>query len=92
MAKDIENVVEEVEEAEYITLKFEDGEEVECEVLGVFEVGDKDYIALLPEGEDEDIYLYGYEEYEDDTFELLDIEDDEEFARVSAEFDSLVVE
>ncbi len=87
-------VIEEVEEIDvdedYLTLKIGDddnAEEIECRILGVFEVGKNEYIALLPEGSDEDIYIYGYEEYEDDTFELIYIEDDEEFERVSAELE-----
>jgi len=37
------------EEEQFITLEFDDGEEVECEVLGVFDVDGKEYIALLPD-------------------------------------------
>lgn len=91
MAKDNKKnpPVEEADE-DYLTLKIgegEDAEEIECQILGVFEVGRKEYIALLPEGNDEDVYIYEYEEYEDDTFELIYIEDDAEFELVSAEFE-----
>lgn len=91
MADDVKNSADNAEE-DYLTLKFDDGTELECEIIGVFDVGDKDYIALLPEGDGEDIYLYEYVEYEDDSFELLDIEDDAEFDRVAAEFDKLILE
>ncbi len=89
MADEVKNVVEE-ETADIITLEFDDGVEEECEIMGVFEVENKDYIALLPLKNGEDVYLYGYVEYEDDTFELLDIEDDAEFEKVSAEFDAIM--
>ena len=38
------------EEADFITLEFDDGEEVECEVIGVFDFEGKDYIALMESG------------------------------------------
>ena len=77
---------------EYITLEFDDGTEMECEIMGVFEVDGSDYIALLPDDGSDDVYLYGYEETADEEFELRDIEDDEEFARVDAEFSRLIDE
>lgn len=89
MADEVKNVAEE-ETADIITLEFDDGKEEECEIMGVFEVDGKEYIALLPLKNEEDVYLYGYVEYEDDTFELLDIEDDAEFAKVEAEFNAIV--
>ena len=76
----------------YLTLEFEDGKEIECELMGVFEVEGKEYIALLPNDGSEDIYLYGYREVNEDEFEMLDIEDDGEFEKVAAEFDRLMSE
>ena len=35
----------EIEEADFITLEFEDGVEVECEIMGVFDYDGKEYIA-----------------------------------------------
>ena len=80
----------EVEESDFITLEFDDGVEVECEIMGVFDCGDKEYIALIPNDETDDVYIYGYKEVGDDEFELVDIDDDEEFAKVVAEFDSIM--
>lgn len=68
-------------EIDVIYLTFEDDEEVECQVLGVFEVEDKEYIALLPSDEDE-ILLYEYKD-SDEEFDLIPIEDDEELELVS---------
>ncbi len=77
---------------EYITLEFDDGTEMECEIMGVFEVDGSDYIALIPDDGSDDVYLYGYEETGEEEFELRDIEDDEEFAKVDAEFSRLIDE
>ncbi|MBQ8663744.1 MAG: DUF1292 domain-containing protein [Eubacterium sp.] len=74
----------------YMTLSFDNGEEEECLIIGVFEVDGKEYIALDPENEDDDIYLYGYKEISEEEFELLDIEDDAEFESVSEEFARLM--
>ena len=89
--KDKEVFLEE-EEADYITLEFDDGGEVEAEIMGIFEVDGKEYIALIPDDGSDDVYLYGYKELSDEDFELIDIEDDAEFDRVVAEFDKLTAE
>ncbi|MDR3364561.1 MAG: DUF1292 domain-containing protein [Clostridiales Family XIII bacterium] len=73
-----------------VTLEYDDGTEVETEVLGIFEVEGKEYIALIPDDDSDDVYLYGYEEAGDDEFELIDIEDEEEFEKVVKEFDALM--
>ena len=59
-----------------------DGEEFL--VIGVFDVDDQDYIALV---KDQNIYLYRYLEHDDGTFEACDIEDDQEFQNVVEEFE-----
>ncbi len=85
------------EEGEFITLEFDDGTE-ECEVLGTFEVDGKEYIALVPLEAEDEAYLYGYREIPENSdedeveFELLDIEDDEEFEKVLKVFESLTLE
>lgn len=86
---DVERM-EEMNEDMYMTLSFDNGEEEECLIIGVFEVDGKEYIALDPENEDDDIYLYGYKEISEEEFELLDIEDDAEFESVSEEFARLM--
>lgn len=78
------------EEEDIITLEYDDGTEEECGVIGVFDVDDKDYIALNPLGTSE-VYIYGYKEYEDD-FELIDDLTEDEFAKATAEFEKLVDE
>ena len=78
------------EEEDIITLEYDDGVEEECGILGVFDALDKEYIALNPLGT-EDVYIYGYKEYEED-YELTDIESEEEFNKVVAEFEKLAME
>lgn len=78
-------------EDEIITLDYEDGGSIECGIMGVFEVDGKDYIALEALDGSEEVYLYGYRE-NGDEFDLLDIEEEETFEKVAAEFESLMDE
>ncbi|MCI8609241.1 MAG: DUF1292 domain-containing protein [Firmicutes bacterium] len=82
----------EVEESEVITLEFDDGGEVECEIMGVFDLNGKEYIALIPDDGTDDVYIYGYKEVGEDEFELVDIESDEEFEKAVEEFDKIMTE
>ena len=77
-------------EDEILTLEFDDGESFECGIMGVFDLDDKQYIALEAFDDSNDVYLYIYEPTDDD-FELLDIPE-EDFDRVAAEFDRLMGE
>lgn len=70
----------------YLTL--DDDTELECNVLGIFEVEDKEYIALVPVDEEEAL-IYEYVELENDDFDLLSIEDEEEFDLISQAFYAL---
>lgn len=77
-----------------MTLTLEDGTEIECAVIAVFPVEEKEYIALLPlENQEEgEVFLYGYEEDEDGSFELISIESDEEYETVTKAFDEILDE
>ena len=78
---------------EIITLDYEDGDSIDCGMMGIFEVDGKDYIALEALDGSEEVYLYGYREREGEgEFDLLDIESEELFERVAAEFESLMDE
>ena len=68
------------DDAEYITLQFDDSEDIECEILGIFDFEEKEYIALLPQDGSDDVYIYEYNE------------DDALFERVAAEFELLSLE
>ncbi len=92
MAEEKKNAAIEEEEAEFITLEFDDGTEVEAEIMGIFDVDGKEYIALIPDDDSDDVYLYGYKEVDDEEFELIDIEDDDEFDKVVKVFEELTDE
>jgi uncharacterized protein YrzB (UPF0473 family) len=68
-------------------LQLEDGSNVECTVIDIFGVEgfDGEYISLLPLDSDE-VLIYKYNEFEDGSFELLNIETDEEFEAVEEAF------
>lgn len=68
-----------------ITLTLDDDEEVECAVLGIFDVEDQEYIALLPHDSD-DVFLYIYNESETGDVSLENIDSQEDFDKVSAVF------
>ncbi len=91
MSDEIKNVGIE-EEEDIITLEFDDDTAVDCTVMGTFEANGKEYIALAPEDGTDDVYIYGYKELADDEFEIIDIEDDEEFDAAAAEFDAIMAE
>ncbi|MCR4804716.1 MAG: DUF1292 domain-containing protein [Clostridia bacterium] len=83
------------EEMDVITLEFDDGTEVEAEIMGIFDVPafpGKEYIALIPDDDTDDVYIYGYKEISEEEFELIDIEDDDEFDKVVEEFDKITAE
>ncbi len=77
-------------EVDVITLEFDDGEEVECEILGVFDFNKKEYIALVPDDDSGDVYIYGYKETGEEEFTLEDIENEEEFEAAAKEFEKLM--
>ena len=85
-----ERITPEIEEADFITLEFDDGAEIECEIMGVFDYEGKEYIALIPNDGTDDVYIYGYKEVGEEEFELVDIEDDADFEKVVAEFDKIM--
>ena len=77
-----------------VTLTLDDGTELECVVLTIFEAGEKEYIALLPldgrEAEDEEVYLYRYVEDINGNPDLENIDSDEEYEIVADAFDELL--
>lgn len=78
------------DEEDILTLEYDDGEEEECGILGVFDALGKEYIALNPLGS-EDVYIYGYKEFDED-YELIDIESEDEFNQAVAEFEKLAAQ
>lgn len=86
------------EEEMTVDIELEDGKKVNCAVITILTVNQKDYIALLPldengENLDGEVWFYGYREDEKDPNaepELLYIEDDEEYEAVSDAFDEFL--
>ena len=94
MAKNQNEEMDLEQEEMTVTLTLDDGSEVECVVLTIFEAGDHDYIALLPtegaEADEGEVYLYRYEEDADGNPSLDNIEDDDEYEVVADAFDELL--
>ena len=94
MAKNQNEEMDLEQEERTVTLTLDDGSEVECVVLTIFEAGDRDYIALLPtegaEADEGEVYLYRYEEDADGNPSLDNIEDDDEYEVVADAFDELL--
>ncbi len=80
----------------FVTLNMDDGTDVECRILTIFDIGEQDYIALLPldeDGEDNEegeVYIYRYFEDENGEPSLENITDDEESEAVTDRFDELL--
>ena len=78
-----------------VDITVSDGRTVECSIITIFEVNDKDYIALLPMvEEDDDLYgqywIYGYKENSknpNDEPEIIFIEDEDEYEMALDAFD-----
>lgn len=99
MAQDEIFPVDENDDDVVVTVEMDDGSEVTCEILTIFDVGDQDYIALLPIQEngnditdDETVYIYRYFEDEDGIPALDNIQSDEEYEAVEERFDELLDE
>ncbi len=82
-----------------VTIQLDDGRQIECEILTIFEAGGREYIALEPveemlkdDDEDEEIFLYRFHEDEDGNASLENIQSDEEYEIVSDRFDELLDE
>lgn len=84
MSENHNHVHDENCECDTLVITLDDDSEVECNVIGIFEVDDKEYIALLPI-EEETVLIYQYQETKD-SVELTSIEDDDEFKAVTDAF------
>ena len=84
------------EEKLTVTLEFEDGDSLECEVVCTFiveEYPDTSYAAVCPLDESlDDVYIYRIEQLQDDEYKLVDIEDDAEWEATCKELDRLIDE
>ncbi|MBN2797506.1 MAG: DUF1292 domain-containing protein [Clostridia bacterium] len=76
---------------DYVTLTLEDGTELECPIIEIFDIEPYSYIALL-HPIDETALLYRFEDYEDGSIEITSIESDEEFEKVAEYMNQLMEE
>ena len=79
-----------------ISLMFDGGKEVECDILAIFPVKEQFYIALIPqtplEGYEEgEYFLYRYSS-DGENVELSDIESEEELEAAEDKFEELLDE
>lgn len=81
-----------------VSLSLDDGSEEECRILTIFEIGEQNYIVLLPldedgnDNEEGEVYLYRYFEDEEGNPSLDNIEDEDEYEAAFDHFDELLDE
>lgn len=89
-----QNLNEDTMDDVIVTLNFDEGDQ-ECRILTIFDMGEQDYIVLLPldeKGNDNPegiFYLYRYYEDEEGTPSLDNIPDDEEYEAALDRLDEL---
>ena len=76
----------------FVTLDLDDGSQLECQILTIFDVDNQNYIALVPVDNDEEVIFYRYFEDEESNPSLENIDSDDEFDAVSDRFDELLDE
>lgn len=74
-----------------ISIKFDDGTELDCPILDIFEVSGQDYIAIIHPIE-ETALLYRFFDNEDGTVNLTPLEGDAEYKVVTETFMALLEE
>ena len=81
-----------------VTLELDDGTTAECAILTILEMDDQDYIVLIPLDENDEpidegeVFIYRYFEDEDGIPSLENIDDDDEFERISDAFEEFLDE
>ena len=79
-----------------VTIELDDGSELDCEILTIFDVGEQDYIVLMPVDEtgeplnDTEVLIYRYDEDPETGEPTLDnIQSDEEYEAVGKRFEEI---
>jgi len=81
-----------------VVLTMDDDTELECSIVCIYPVGDKQYIALMPiaengeEIESDEILIYRYVESETGEPDIENIEDDDEYDAAADAFDEILDE
>ena len=82
-----ENLLEVEEEVDILTLTDENGVETEFELLDVIDYEGKEYLVLLPQGEeDNEIVILEVEPVDDELENYLSVNDEETLAAVFSIF------
>lgn len=88
--------MEELDDDIMVTVQLDDGRELECEILTIFDANGREYIALesveemmKEDGEEEEILIYRYYEDENGNATLDNIQSDEEYEIVADRLDEL---
>lgn len=79
-----------------ITLVLDEGKEVECDILAIYQVKEQFYVALMPQTpvdgyEEGEYFIYRYKS-DGENVELSDIESDEEWEAAEDKFEELLDE
>lgn len=81
------------EEMDVIVLTLDDGTELECAILEIFPLEEKQYIALVTLDDEQKVLLYEFAEVEgSDEIEVTMIDSEEDFQKVAEEFNRLMDE
>ena len=78
-----------------VELTLDNDEVVECAILTIYPVEEKEYIALLPldengQNQDGEVYLYVFSRTEEGDPMLANIESDEEYAKAAEAFNTIL--
>lgn len=79
-----------------ITLLLDEGKEVECDILAIYQIKEQFYVALMPQTpvdgyEEGEYFIYRYKS-DGENVELSDIESDEEWEAAEDKFEELLDE
>lgn len=82
-----------------VTLELDDGVQMDCEIITIFEMNGQDYIILEPQEtandpdcEEAELFVYRYFEDEEGNCSLENIQSDEEYEMVHDRVDELLDE
>jgi len=83
-----------------VTITLDDDTDIECDVVTILTVEEKDYIVVLPKDtngrfDEDEVWIYGYAENPDDSDEepqLIYIDDEDEYEKVAEAFDEYLDE
>lgn len=89
----MEEVIKLTEEDEVVTLVDEEGAEHDFTVIDIIEVEGAEYAIMLPvDEENNEAIILKFSKDEDDNELLVDIEDDEEWEKVSDAWEEMIAE